>query len=145
MLRLIATTFDIFGRHRLLRNVRQTPVGLPLGISSPEPHQIVQLFPALSHRDFRRPKRQLAGFRKGSFPGQIKVGDIPSFIQPARDFQRCVKRLDNRLAQLEHLFIRHDANRTRSCARAAKSSTAPVTRSFASSNRAAATRLRSGI
>jgi hypothetical protein len=30
--------FDIFGRNRLPWNVRQTPVSLPLGTFSPEPH-----------------------------------------------------------------------------------------------------------
>ena len=138
-------TFDILGLHRLLWNVRQTPVELATRYFFPraplDRSTASRLWRTATSADL---SASLPASAKGSFPGQVEVRDIPSFIQPARHFQRCVERLHNRLAQLEHLFIRH-MEIERGPARAAKSSTAPVTRSFASSNRAAATRFRSGM
>ena len=99
-------TFDILRLHRLLPECRANVRRFATRSFFPTAPLDVQLFPALPHGDFGGSKRQLAGFRKGPFPGEIEVRDISGFIQPARHVQRCVQRLDNRLAQLEHLFIR---------------------------------------
>src|SRR6266576_6805906 len=80
-------------------------LGLPLRFTAPQSHQDIQPLPALPAGDLSATEPQLCALQQDAFTGEIEIGNITGLMQSLRNVPRCRECLDDRLMELEQLFV----------------------------------------